>query len=167
LLGSCFSPPSSDPATPSELLEKAVFSEETEGDLDAALQHYQQVVEQGKDTPAAAGQAPVPPPIKDNGVDLFPHDAKGVFKRFYQVEQRMSRMDSECGLGLSIVKFIVTAHDVMREWKATLAKGAFSRSRIGAWIAASRRCAAKLKKTHATRFSPNHPGHWVSVRNRR
>src|SRR5262252_2552424 len=46
-----------DSASPSELLEKAVYSEETKGDLDTAVQLYQQVVEQGKDTQALAAQA--------------------------------------------------------------------------------------------------------------
>src|SRR5262245_29251741 len=46
-----------DPATPSELLERAVYSEETKGDLDTAVQLYQQVVEQGKETQSLAAQA--------------------------------------------------------------------------------------------------------------
>jgi hypothetical protein len=46
-----------EPASPSELLERAVYSEETKGDLDAAVLLYQQVVEQGKDTQSLAAQA--------------------------------------------------------------------------------------------------------------
>src|SRR5262245_41920470 len=46
-----------DPATPSELLERAVYSEETKGDLDTAVQLYQQVVEQGKESQSLAAQA--------------------------------------------------------------------------------------------------------------
>ena len=46
-----------DPASPSELLERAVYSEETKGDLDTAVQLYQQVVEQGKETQSLAAQA--------------------------------------------------------------------------------------------------------------
>jgi hypothetical protein len=46
-----------EPVSPSELLEKAVYSEETKGDLNAAVELYQQVVEQGKDTQAVAAQA--------------------------------------------------------------------------------------------------------------
>jgi signal transduction histidine kinase len=49
--------------------------------------------------------------IKDNGVGLSSRDTKRIFKRFYQVDQRLSRSGSGCGLGLSIVKFIVAAHD--------------------------------------------------------
>ena len=49
--------------------------------------------------------------VKDNGVGLSPRDAKRIFKRFYQVDQKMSRTGGGCGLGLSIVKFIIAAHD--------------------------------------------------------
>ncbi|MGD0258397.1 MAG: HAMP domain-containing sensor histidine kinase [Verrucomicrobiota bacterium] len=48
--------------------------------------------------------------VKDNGIGLSPRDTKRIFKRFYQVDQRLSRSGGGCGLGLSIVKFIVTAH---------------------------------------------------------
>jgi signal transduction histidine kinase len=48
--------------------------------------------------------------VKDNGVGLTPRDTKRIFKRFYQVDQRLSRSGGGCGLGLSIVKFIVDAH---------------------------------------------------------
>ena len=48
--------------------------------------------------------------IKDNGIGLSPRDTKRIFKRFFQVDQRLSRSSGGCGLGLSIVKFIVTAH---------------------------------------------------------
>ena len=48
--------------------------------------------------------------VKDNGIGLAPRETKRIFKRFYQVDQRLSRTGSGCGLGLSIVKFIVTAH---------------------------------------------------------
>ena len=48
--------------------------------------------------------------VKDNGIGLSPRDTKRIFKRFYQVDQRLSRNGGGCGLGLSIVKFIVTAH---------------------------------------------------------
>jgi signal transduction histidine kinase len=48
--------------------------------------------------------------VKDNGIGLSPRDTKRIFKRFFQVVQRLSRTGGGCGLGLSIVKFIVTAH---------------------------------------------------------
>ena len=46
--------------------------------------------------------------VKDNGIGLSPRDTKRIFKRFFQVDQRLSRSGGGCGLGLSIVKFIVT-----------------------------------------------------------
>jgi signal transduction histidine kinase len=48
--------------------------------------------------------------VTDNGIGLSARDTKRIFKRFYQVDQRLSRSGSGCGLGLSIVKFIVSAH---------------------------------------------------------
>jgi signal transduction histidine kinase len=48
--------------------------------------------------------------VEDNGIGLSPRDTRRIFKRFFQVDQRLSRSGGGCGLGLSIVKFIVTAH---------------------------------------------------------
>ncbi|MBA3485128.1 MAG: HAMP domain-containing histidine kinase [Pirellulales bacterium] len=48
--------------------------------------------------------------VQDNGVGLSPRAARKVFERFYQVDQRLSRTQAGCGLGLSIVRFIVEAH---------------------------------------------------------
>jgi len=48
--------------------------------------------------------------VRDNGVGLSRSAARKVFKRFYQADQRLSRSQSGCGLGLSIVRFIVDAH---------------------------------------------------------
>jgi len=46
--------------------------------------------------------------VEDNGIGLAPRETKRIFKRFYQVDQ--ARTAGGCGLGLSIVKYIVTAH---------------------------------------------------------
>ncbi|MGD0517389.1 MAG: HAMP domain-containing sensor histidine kinase, partial [Thermoguttaceae bacterium] len=48
--------------------------------------------------------------VTDNGIGLSRGAAKKIFVRFYQVDRRLSRSGGGCGLGLSIVKFIVTAH---------------------------------------------------------
>jgi signal transduction histidine kinase len=48
--------------------------------------------------------------VSDNGIGLSRAAAKKVFERFYQVDRRLSRNTGGCGLGLSIVKFIVAAH---------------------------------------------------------
>src|ERR1035437_1848917 len=44
-------------ATPSELLEQGIYSEETKGDVDAAMKCYQQVVAEAKAGQAVAAQA--------------------------------------------------------------------------------------------------------------
>ena len=48
--------------------------------------------------------------VSDNGIGLTRHAARRVFEKFYQVDQRISRTVGGCGLGLSIVKFVVDAH---------------------------------------------------------
>jgi signal transduction histidine kinase len=48
--------------------------------------------------------------VSDNGIGLSPWAARRVFDRFYQVDQRLTRTAGGCGLGLSIVKYIVEAH---------------------------------------------------------
>jgi signal transduction histidine kinase len=48
--------------------------------------------------------------VQDNGIGIAPRATKRIFQTFYQVDQRLSRQGSGCGLGLSIVQFIVTAH---------------------------------------------------------
>ena len=48
--------------------------------------------------------------VKDNGIGITPRDRRRIFLPFHQVDQRLSRRGSGCGLGLSIVQFITTAH---------------------------------------------------------
>jgi signal transduction histidine kinase len=48
--------------------------------------------------------------VADNGIGIAPRDQKRIFRRFYRVDQRLARETSGCGLGLSIVEFIVRAH---------------------------------------------------------
>ena len=48
--------------------------------------------------------------VTDNGIGLSRTASKKVFKRFYQVDRRLSREAGGVGLGLSIVQFIVHAH---------------------------------------------------------
>jgi signal transduction histidine kinase len=59
---------------------------------------------------AYAGNGNVCFAVTDNGIGLAQREAKKVFERFYQADRRLSRNTGGCGLGLSIVKFIVTAH---------------------------------------------------------
>ncbi len=48
--------------------------------------------------------------VADNGIGMSRRTARRIFKRFYQADQRLSRQAGGCGLGLSIVKFILDAH---------------------------------------------------------
>ena len=48
--------------------------------------------------------------VSDNGVGMTRRAAKRIFERFYQADQRLARAAGGCGLGLSIVRFIVDAH---------------------------------------------------------
>ena len=48
--------------------------------------------------------------VRDNGIGFPRRAAKKIFDRFYQVDRSLSRHAGGCGLGLSIVKFIVTEH---------------------------------------------------------
>ncbi len=48
--------------------------------------------------------------VSDNGIGLSRAACKKVFQRFYQVDRELSRSRGGCGLGLSIVEFIVQGH---------------------------------------------------------
>jgi signal transduction histidine kinase len=60
-------------------------------------------------TDAQDGQAMIS--VADNGIGMRPQNAKHVFDRFYQVDQRVARNRGGCGLGLSIVRAIIDSHD--------------------------------------------------------
>ena len=59
---------------------------------------------------AGVGDGEVTIEITDEGPGIPPEHLDHLFDRFYQVDQSLSRPGSGCGLGLSIVKFIVSAH---------------------------------------------------------
>jgi len=48
--------------------------------------------------------------VSDNGLGIPRRALKKIFQRFYQVDRSLSRRAEGCGLGLSIAKFIVDAH---------------------------------------------------------
>jgi signal transduction histidine kinase len=48
--------------------------------------------------------------VRDNGLGIPRRALKKIFRRFYQVDRSLSRRTEGCGLGLSIAKFIVDAH---------------------------------------------------------
>jgi len=48
--------------------------------------------------------------VSDQGIGMTRRVQRRIFERFYQADQRLTRPAEGCGLGLSIVKFIVQAH---------------------------------------------------------
>jgi len=48
--------------------------------------------------------------VSDNGLGIPRRAFKKIFRRFYQVDRSLTRRADGCGLGLSIAKFIVDAH---------------------------------------------------------
>ena len=48
--------------------------------------------------------------VQDNGVGIAVREQKKIFRPFYQVDRRLAREIGGCGLGLSIVDFLVRAH---------------------------------------------------------
>jgi len=48
--------------------------------------------------------------VSDNGIGIARTQQKKIFKRFYRIDQKLSRRQEGTGLGLSIVKYIVEAH---------------------------------------------------------
>jgi signal transduction histidine kinase len=61
--------------------------------------------------------------VSDNGIGLSRAAARRVFERFYQVDHTLSRRASGCGLGLSIVKYIVYAHGGEVDVQSQLGQG--------------------------------------------
>jgi two-component system phosphate regulon sensor histidine kinase PhoR len=48
--------------------------------------------------------------VQDNGIGIPIREQRRIFRRFYRVDQRLSRDTAGVGLGLSIVALIVKAH---------------------------------------------------------
>jgi signal transduction histidine kinase len=68
--------------------------------------------------------------VEDNGIGLDRREARKIFDRFYQVDQSLTRQQGGCGLGLSIVKFIVAAHDGEVEVQSEPGQGSTFRVKI-------------------------------------
>ncbi len=61
--------------------------------------------------------------IADNGVGIPAQHVNHVFDRFYRVDKGRSRKDGGSGLGLSIAKHIIEAHDQTITVSSTVGKG--------------------------------------------
>jgi signal transduction histidine kinase len=68
--------------------------------------------------------------VQDNGIGFDRREARKIFDRFYQVDQSLTRQRGGCGLGLSIVKFIVEAHAGSVEVQSEPGQGSTFRVRI-------------------------------------
>lgn len=68
--------------------------------------------------------------VEDNGIGLAPAETQKIFERFYQVDQSLTRQCGGCGLGLSIVKFIVEAHGGTVEVRSAPGEGSVFRVRL-------------------------------------
>jgi len=75
--------------------------------------------------------------VSDNGVGMTRRTARRVFDRFYQGDQRLSRAAGGCGLGLSIVRFIVEAHGGRIDVASRPGKGSTFTVRLSAARAAA------------------------------
>jgi signal transduction histidine kinase len=61
--------------------------------------------------------------VADNGVGMSRRAMSRIFDKFYQVDQTLSRKAGGCGLGLSIVKFILDAHGGSIDVKSQVRQG--------------------------------------------
>jgi two-component system phosphate regulon sensor histidine kinase PhoR len=61
--------------------------------------------------------------VSDNGIGIEPNHLPRIFERFYRVDASRSREHGDTGLGLSIVKHIIEAHDQSIEAQSTKGEG--------------------------------------------
>jgi signal transduction histidine kinase len=59
----------------------------------------------------AAGDGRVRFAVQDHGIGIPPREARKIFRKFYQADRTLSRQAGGVGLGLSIVRLVVEAHN--------------------------------------------------------
>ena len=80
---------------------------------------------------AAEGDA-VKISVRDKGVGISEHDRKRIFDRFYRAEGEISKRIKGAGLGLSLVKHVVTAHSGTVECRSRVGEGSIFTIRLPA-----------------------------------
>jgi signal transduction histidine kinase len=75
--------------------------------------------------------------VTDNGIGIPRRSLDRIFDRFYQVDQNLSRKSGGCGLGLSIVRFILKAHGGDIHVSSTPGSGSTFTVRLPAVISSS------------------------------
>lgn len=68
--------------------------------------------------------------VQDNGIGLNSTEVSRIFDQFYQVDQSLTRQRGGCGLGLSIVRYIVQAHGGRVEVQCQPERGSMFRVRL-------------------------------------
>lgn len=68
--------------------------------------------------------------VQDNGIGLSEEERPRVFERFYQADQSLTRRGGGCGLGLSIVQYIVRSHRGTIEVESEPGEGSLFRVRL-------------------------------------
>jgi two-component system, OmpR family, sensor histidine kinase SenX3 len=68
--------------------------------------------------------------VSDNGIGIPGREQRRIFRRFYRIDQQLTRSTSGVGLGLSIVDLIVRAHGGTVEVKSERGRGSTFTMRI-------------------------------------
>ena len=89
--------------------------------LDNAVKYSSGAKKVWLDTEAAGGGVRIS--VRDKGVGISEHDRKHIFDRFYRAGGEISKRVKGAGLGLSLVKHIVTAHGGTAECESRLGEG--------------------------------------------
>jgi signal transduction histidine kinase len=61
--------------------------------------------------------------VEDNGIGIASDEAPFIFERFYRADKSRNRMSGGSGIGLAVVKSIVTAHGGKIEAESCADKG--------------------------------------------
>lgn len=98
--------------------------------LENAVKYSPGVNEVWLDAKAAGGEVRIA--IRDRGVGISESDRKHIFERFYRADGEISKRIKGAGLGLSLVRHIVTAHGGKVECKSKVGEGSTFSIRIPA-----------------------------------